>query len=81
MLYVYILKSNKTNRYYIRHTENIEKRLIIHNRGRVRSTKNGIPWKVIYTEKCTNRSIAYQREMQIKKYKGGIQFKKLISSK
>ena len=78
MYYVYILQSNKHGRYYIGHTEQIDERLKTHNSGRVKSTKNGIPWSLIYTEVCESKSLACRREIQIKRYKGGILFKKLI---
>ena len=79
MYLVYILKSKQTGRYYIGFTSDIHKRLIAHNNGSNRSTKNGIPWEVIYSEQFVNRSDAWQREQQIKHYKGGEAFKKLIS--
>jgi len=78
MYNVYILKSLKNSRHYIGHTENLEKRLIEHNKGDVRSTKNGKPWKVIYTETYESKADAYKRELEIKSYKGGIKFKKLL---
>ena len=79
MFVVYILCSLKYNRYYIGHTKNINSRLAEHNRGKVRSTKAFVPWKVIYTETFETKPDAYQREMEIKSYKSGNAFKKLIS--
>ena len=76
---VYILKSLKHNRYYIGHSVNIEKRLFEHNLGKVRSTKAYRPWEIIYLEKKLNKKEAYAREMQIKSYKHGEAFKKLIN--
>lgn len=78
MFTVYILKSEKSNRYYIGHTNNIEDRIKRHNRGQNKSTKICRPWKVIYTEHYNTKSEAYQREMEIKRYKSGIKFKKLL---
>ena len=78
MFVVYILKSTKKSRHYIGHTDDINTRLENHNRGRVKSTKNGRPWQVIYIEKYPTRSDAYRRELEIKSYKGGILFKKLL---
>lgn len=75
---VYILKSYKTGRYYIGQTSDVPSRLERHNQGRNKSTKNGQPWKLVYTENCTSRGEAFKREKQIKSYKGGEAFKKLI---
>ena len=45
--YVYILQSETTGKYYCGETQNIEDRLERHNSGRSKSTKPGIPWKLI----------------------------------
>ena len=79
MYKVYILKSEKFDRYYIGHTSNLDFRLNRHNNGDVRSTKSYCPWQVIYTEDLENKSLACLRELKIKSYKGGNAFKKLIS--
>lgn len=78
MYFVYILQSILHGRYYVGHTGNIDDRLIRHNEGRVRSTKNYKPWKIVYAEKYKTKGEAYKRELEIKSYKGGIKFKKLL---
>ena len=78
MFFVYILRSKKSGRYYIGHTSDINKRLKEHNSGKVRSTKAYVPWEVAYSEKYEAKSDVFQREMQIKKYKSGEAFKKLL---
>jgi len=78
MFYVYILKSSKTHRHYIGSTADIAKRLTAHNSGTNRSTKTGRPWEIICSEKYNSKAAAWQREQQIKRYKGGEDFKKLI---
>ena len=80
MFVIYILHSLKYDRYYIGHTKNIKSRLAEHNRGKVSSTKAYAPWEVIYTEDFETKSDAFQREMQIKSYKSGNAFKKLIGT-
>ena len=80
MYIVYILFSSIRNKYYIGHTENLEKRLSRHNNGLVRSTKSGVPWSLIYKENKNTKNEAYGRELQIKSYKGGLAFKNLINS-
>lgn len=78
MYTVYILSSLKTKRYYIGHTDSIERRLREHNSGKSTYTKSYIPWEVIYTEEYPTKQAAYAREMQIKSYKGGRAFRALI---
>jgi putative endonuclease len=76
---VYIIQSERTGRYYIGQSEDAKMRLGRHNAGSVRSTKNGRPWKLVMIEKVSNRAEALKREKQIKSYKGGEAFKKLIN--
>ncbi len=76
--YTYIIQSLKYSTYYIGSCENIEVRLARHNAGKVRSTKYKKPYKLIYAEEFNTRQDAYRRERQIKSYKGGQAFKKLI---
>lgn len=78
---VYILKSQKHRRYYIGSTDNVIERVKRHNAGRNKSTKNGIPWLLIYQENFQTKNEAYRREMQIKSYKSGGAFQKLINKK
>jgi putative endonuclease len=78
MYKIYILRSLKTGKYYIGQTSNFEKRLEKHNKGEVKSTKNSRPWETIHLEEFQTRSDACKRELEIKKYKGGILFKKLL---
>ncbi|OIP06775.1 hypothetical protein AUK41_01435 [Candidatus Berkelbacteria bacterium CG2_30_43_20] len=78
MYTVYILRSMITRKYYIGVTSDITQRLRHHNSGANRSTKNGKPWIVVRKEDFSNSRDAWLRERQIKKYKGGEAFKKLI---
>lgn len=78
MFTVYILKSLHYDRYYVGHTNNINDRRKRHNAGRVKSTKNFRPWLLIRTEEYKSRSGAYRREVEIKNYKSGIKFKRLV---
>ena len=79
MYKVYILESEIKLKHYVGHTQNITDRLFRHNQGLVKSTKTYKPWKVIYIEKFHIREEACKREKQIKSYKGGEAFKKLIN--
>ncbi len=80
MFKVYIIQSLSNDKYYIGHTIDLGKRLNQHNFGKVRSTKSGTPWKLVYSETFNNKSEAYRRELQIKSYKGGNAFKSLLNN-
>jgi len=75
---VYILQSERDSGYYIGCTNNLERRLEEHNSGLTKSLRYRTPIRVMYVEVYTKQREAYAREKQIKKYKGGVAFKKLI---
>ena len=79
MYFVYILKSLKDCKYYIGSTSNVERRLEYHNAGKQRATKDRIPFIIVLTETFDNKLDALKREKQLKSYKGGQAFKKLIN--
>ena len=65
-MFVYVLWSEKLRKRYIGSCEDVQRRLSEHNRGKVRFTKGGIPWVVVYQEQCANRSEARKRELYLK---------------
>jgi len=79
MFYVYILQSEKSSRYYVGYTSDIDDRLKHHNSGANKSTKPHRPWKIVFKEQYLDKKTAWLREKQIKSYKGGNAFKKLIN--
>jgi putative endonuclease len=78
LYYVYILRSLKDGKYYIGSSHDVEARLKFHNAGLQRSTRYRVPFELVYKEKLENKRKALVREKQIKSYKGGEAFKKLI---
>ena len=78
MYYVYILQSEKDNRCYIGSTSDVHERLKFHNAGLQRSTRYRIPFRLVYVEELPDKPAALKREKEIKGYKGGNSFKKLI---
>ena len=80
MYYIYILRSVKDRRHYIGCTGDINKRLKHHNNGEVKSTVYRRPLKLIYKETAKSFIEAHKRELEIKRMKGGVQFKKLLES-
>jgi len=63
--YVYILQNSRRNR-YIGLTKDLRKRILRHNSGKNKSTKYGIPWKLIYCEISLNKEDARAREKYLK---------------
>ena len=78
-MWVYIIKSCKTGKFYIGHTSDLPRRIADHNRGKSRSVRNRGPFDLVYKEEFLDRAAAVRREKEIKRYKGGNAFKKLIS--
>jgi len=79
MYYVYVLRIKKSERYYIGQTQDLAKRLEKHSRGQTKSMKNRGPFEVVYVETCRSRPEAMKREKEMKSYKGGEAFKRLLS--
>ena len=79
MYYAYIIKSRKNHRFYIGSTQDIKKRIRQHQQGQTKILKNQGSFDIILLEQFATRAEAFQRERQIKSYKGGNAFKKLIS--
>jgi putative endonuclease len=76
----YIIQILKDGKFYIGCTGDIEKRLFKHNAGGNISTRHRRPFKLVYSEEFTTKAEALKRERQIKSYKGGDAFRKLIHS-
>ncbi|MCK4715356.1 MAG: GIY-YIG nuclease family protein [Candidatus Marinimicrobia bacterium] len=66
---VYILYSLIKDRYYIGQTQDVERRLHEHNSRHSKSTRSGIPWKLVFIREFENRSDAVLFEMQLKRMK------------
>ena len=67
--FVYIIQSQKDDRYYVGSTNDLVERLQRHNQGRSKYTKDNGPWELVYTEEYPDRSTAIRRENSIKKRK------------
>lgn len=67
--YVYVLE-NKNKELYIGYTENLKRRLLEHNQGRNKSTKNGESWSIVYCEACLHANDAKRRERYLKTNQG-----------
>lgn len=64
--YVYVLRSSVDLKFYVGLTDDLPRRLEMHNKGAVTSTKARRPFELVYWEGCLNRSDAAQRERYLK---------------
>ena len=78
MYYVYVLKSQKykTTKIYIGSTSDLKRRVEQHNSLKTKSTRFGIPWRLVYYEAFLNKIDAVQRELQLKTGSSSIGFLK-----
>ncbi|NJP04038.1 GIY-YIG nuclease family protein [Candidatus Gracilibacteria bacterium] len=67
---VYVLKSERDQKRYIGVTGNIDRRLAEHERGKVKSTKQRRPLKLIHREEFEKKEEAWAREKFLKTGKG-----------
>ena len=67
MFYFYVLKSQKDGNLYHGYSSNLKERFDSHNKGKVDSTKNRCPFKLIYYETYSSEKDAREREKQIKR--------------
>ena len=66
--YVYMLVSiEKKPVTYVGYTNNLKKRIMLHNSGKGAKFTKGRKWKLIYKEKIASKSKAISREYYIKK--------------
>tara|TARA_Y100000590_G_scaffold348772_1_gene399909 strand:- start:200 stop:475 length:276 start_codon:yes stop_codon:yes gene_type:complete len=67
--FVYLIGSYNKSKLttYVGYTNNLKKRLKLHNQGRGAKFTRGRSWKIIYTEKYAAKSEAILRECCIKK--------------
>ena len=67
--YVYLLLSKSLNNYisYVGYTNNISKRLLLHNSSKGAKFTKGKKWKLIYYVKYYDKSNAMKEEYKLKK--------------
>jgi putative endonuclease len=68
MYYVYMLQSKSDKPVtYVGYTNNLKKRIILHNSGRGAKFTRGRKWMLVYKEKYKSKKEAISREYYIKK--------------
>jgi len=68
MFYTYLLQSQKDDKFYIGSTVDLKRRFGEHNDGKVNSTRNRRPLKLIYYEAYSLESLAREREQKLKDF-------------
>jgi len=66
MYYVYILRSKKDGQFYVGYTADLKKRLELHNKGKIESSKYRGPFELVYYEACLSKEDASHRERYLK---------------
>ena len=66
MYYTYVLISQKDQKLYTGYTNDLKSRLKEHNNGTVESTKNRIPFELVYYEACLDKNKAIKSEKYFK---------------
>ncbi len=69
MSWVYILKSEEKDKYYIGSAADPEKRLLEHNSGRNKFTRPFRPWKIVFKQEYCSLKCARGVEIRLKRYK------------
>ena len=67
--FVYLILSKHKDRWisYVGYTNNIEKRIFLHNNSKGAKFTKGKSWKVIYSEKYSTKVEAMKNEYKLKK--------------
>jgi putative endonuclease len=79
MFFVYVLRSEKTDRFYVGFTADVTHRLGQHNSGITKSTKGRGPWILVYQEEFETRTEAMSRERQLKTGQGRAELKRILA--
>ena len=64
--FAYILYSQKRQRFYVGVANDIADRLKRHNNAESLSTKTGVPWELLHSFSCVDKSAAMILERKIK---------------
>jgi putative endonuclease len=78
MACMYIIYSEKLNKYYVGACINMERRMREHNTGHSTFTSTGMPWVLKYREEFDSLQEAKARELKVKKMKSRKYIESLI---
>ena len=66
MFYVYLIRSNQLDQYYIGQTNDLKRRVEEHKTGKSNYTSRANDWVLLYYEAYTSRRLAMKRESSLK---------------
>ena len=66
MFYVYVIYSNKLDKYYIGQTNDLKRRIAEHLDGKSTYTSRSDDWILVYYEAFRSRKLAIKREIRLK---------------
>ena len=78
MYFVYVLKSEKDDKFYIGFTNDVKKRCRDHNNGSNKSTRDRRPLKLVYYEAHCDKDDALRRERYFKTSKGKTTIRQIL---
>jgi len=78
--YIYVLQSLKDGRFYVGYAKDLKLRFEQHRLGRVVSTRNRRPLKLIYYEACLTEDDARRREKSLKSFRGKMFIRRRLKS-
>jgi putative endonuclease len=81
MGFVYILQSENSGRFYVGSTDDLDRRVDEHLRGKNLATRGRGPWKLVHSEQTTTLADARRRECEIKRWKSARLIRGLIQGK
>jgi putative endonuclease len=79
MGFLYILQSDSSGRFYVGSTDDLDRRVSEHQRGKNLATRGRGPWKLVHYEKFDTLSEARRRESEIKRWKSAKLIQALIA--
>ena len=77
---VYVLRSLKNERLYTGSTNDLDRRLGEHERGKTAYTRYAGPFELVYSEDCDDRLSARRRERFLKSGQGREELGRLMGS-
>ena len=80
MFYVYVLQSERDQKFYVGYTRDLKLRVEQHNKGKVKSTKDPRPLSLIYYEACLDQRNAIKREKYLKTHFGKMFIRNRLNS-
>jgi putative endonuclease len=77
---LYILQSQKSGKFYIGSTDDLDRRLSEHARNHTPSTRGRGPWILVHKEEFGSLIEARRRELEVKRWKSARMIHALIRS-